>query len=383
MIDTDTFLLAEIRRLNRNLLGLGLGVLAAGVLCGAYFQHEWLGPIQGPRPVTIEAFAGPVPRAVEAGPWFRLEATGAIPCELEEWHQSSGRNAQKQLVAVFRFVPVAGKTVAVRLDPDTESDAYLGRIVPASAGLADQLSASAQKAGLPGLEPFLFDATSEAQPQPLFALPGAILVALGFWLSARAFLRHLRPVTHPLLRPLLKPSQSPNDDWQAVSAELGAGWSMPATAGHRRPLRLRLSRDWFYHGGVLTAHLRPLANLVWAYGNDTEHRVNGVPTGTIHKLKLHFVDGSAHEFEMGQTSPRLFAWLGRLVPRKLRRPGPEARDTLFAALREAAPWALYGYSLQLAQDWGNWTARQAILAEVARRRASPPARTGATSPTAR
>lgn len=383
MIDTDTYLIAEIRRLNRNLLVLGLSVLTAGILCGTYFQHEWLGPIQGPQPLTSEAFEGPVARAVQAGPWFRMEAAGAMPCELEEWKRSSRRNAQEQLVAIFRFVPVADKTVAVRLDPNTDSAAYLGRVVPPSTDLANRLSASAQRAGLPPLEPFLFDATSEAQPHPLFALPGGILIALGFWLSARALRRSLRPATHPLLRPLINATKSPDDDWQAVSAELGAGWSMPATAGHRRPLRLRVSRNWFYHGGVMTAHLRPLANLVWIFGNDTEQRVNGVPTGTIHKLKLHFIDGSAHEFEMGQTSPRLFAWLERLIPRKLRRPGPEARNTLFAALREAAPWAIYGYSLQLAQDWGQSTSRQALLSEVARRRASLKEQSGAASQTAR
>lgn len=172
---------------------------------------------------------------------------------------------------------------------------------------------------------------------------GGILVGLGMEAGSAALawymLRGIRERAAPggdALSEQLKPYGDP----RALAGELDADFAGQSL----RPKRLYLGKRWLVYSSGEPI-VRRVDDLVWAYVEAVKVRLNGViPLGTNYQLAVWERCGRGAALELKKA---------------------EAEGAL-AALSEAAPWMLVGFTEAVKESWNS--DREDLLAFVAERR---------------
>ncbi len=89
-------------------------------------------------------------------------------------------------------------------------------------------------------------------------------------------------------------------------------------------------RFWWIH----------FTEIVWVYPKQTKNSVNLIPTGTTHGAVIYLTDGRKIELEFNNNDLLFFSPTGRR----------EATDFIMA-LKKIAPFAVYGYSIEMQWKW--------------------------------
>ena len=375
------FFAAELRRLCRNLILLGIVLFAAGLAWGAFSHRAVLDRVSGSTPLSEAALNNGPTGVEEMGPLWRVDAVKAVDSGVVARERREGEPpAASKRTAEFRFVPVGNQVLSVRVLPGANLPLYEGRLVKMPAGLEEHLVRSAHRLDLGTLSPFLLDATPHARLNPLLLLPSLVLFALGVFCVARGFYRAQHPQSHPLFKTLgnaplevaLPGVEKALDEGWSLRTPLqigggsGSGWTLEGR--FKQKSQLRIGQGWFYYANVFQGFLFPLKDLIWAYGHNVSHRVNGVPTGTSHHLKLHFRSGKVLTIPTGHTPPKLLAGALRGTGLGSTITGEGGRDEILAAMHEYAPWAIFGFSDSAANDWKRGASRGEMVAAVDHRR---------------
>ncbi len=375
------FFATELRRLCRNLILLGIVLLVAGLAWGGFFHRAVLDRVSGSTPLN-EAALNIGPTGVEAmGPLWRADAANAVDSGVVARERRKGEPpAASKRTAEFRFLPVGNQILSVRVLPGANLPFYEGRLVKMPKALGEHLVRSAHRLDLGTLSPFLLDATPHARLNPLLLLPSLVLFALGGYFIARGFYRAQHPQSHPLFKAIGNAplevavpdvEKALDEGWSLrtplqIGGGSGPGWTLE---GRRfKKSHLKIGRGWFYYANVFQGFLLPSNDLIWAYGHNVSHRVNGVPTGTSHHLKLHFRSGKVLTIPTGDTPPKLLAGALRGIGLGSAITGEGGRDEILAAMHEYAPWAIFGFSDSTEKDWKRTASRGELVAAVDRRR---------------
>ncbi|MCA9906694.1 MAG: hypothetical protein KC547_22720, partial [Anaerolineae bacterium] len=216
---------------------------------------------------------------------------------------------------------------------------FTGQLVPISADVNREILEGmyADEPALRGMfASFMLD--TEDKRIEIFAGLAALTVSgvISILLLGRTLNRMADPTRHPIMRALAR-----YGDPESIAREIDTEMTLSRTPVGKYS---SLSQRWFaYHrGGAF--HAARLQDIAWAYKQVTQHRTYGIPTAKTYMA--HVADVYGHQFSI--------------------QAGQKEVDALLKAIAERAPWALHGYSDNLAQAWRK--DRQQVLGTVAERR---------------
>ena len=246
---------------------------------------------------------------------------------VEESREESG--AYRALVFGTRFL-------VVRTVTSTESPVAEGKLVPWPSELEDQLFDTKEMRALrSNFYPFYLDSDSFRRPGFVVIAIGVVFLLLFAWKALPAW-RSLRdPERDPLAQRIAKwgdpvaVAVEAEREWENALVKAKAGW--------------RLGNKYLMQSRFFTFDLLRFQDLLWAYKKITRHSVNFIPTGKTYQAILNCYGGTATI------------------------PGKEKKvHELLEFAQQRAPWAILGFSNELAATWNKH--RQDFVNGVERRR---------------
>jgi hypothetical protein len=160
----------------------------------------------------------------------------------------------------------------------------------------------------------------------MYLPPLLIILAVGFlplylWNCLKGILRFTRFQTSPAWRQLAS-YDSPDSLALKLDRELQAGASQFGW-------KMLLTRSWLIRRRLFSIWLCPLRNLVWVYQAETINKTNASYSGSDYSAVIFCRDGQS--------------MIASLPPSEL--------AALWTALIARAPWAIFGYSKEVAAQW--------------------------------
>ena len=328
------FVGAQVRRANLRLLLANLALLAAAVLllAGSWPQMQaWL---NGPTTVPVEQVAalGGVGRPVPA--LLAFDVPEVLSTGYQQVETENGR--QTGVTADYGAVWAGKRLLLIKSKPGQAGTHVVGELKSAPDDVVTGLRAQLPEDQRDVVMPLMIDQTTYRSTRGtvlfLFVVCAAIAVAnLVRWSRrTREFGSH--PIVTRAGGEALLQSQGLQLDQEMASFAQRYG---PA----------RLTPNWIAVPTRFTTHLARLEDVVWVHRQVTQHRVwYVVPAGKSHAVALYTRGG--HAFT---------------VPCK-----EKQADELTRVVTERAPWAVSGYSDELANLWRK--DRASFVGEVERRR---------------
>jgi hypothetical protein len=148
---------------------------------------------------------------------------------------------------------------------------------------------------------------------------GAIL-ALAGWNINKAIQRAKKIELAPVWRNLVAYGQPPQ-----LSAEI----EQDLLASRAKHGKLTITSRWLIKRNMFGTWTSPVVDVAWVYKTVTRHRTNGIPTGKSYSAVI--------------SGRRQQSVTMNLSQKKV--------DALMAELLQRAPWAVFGYSAELAALW--------------------------------
>jgi uncharacterized protein DUF6709 len=273
--------------------------------------------------------------------FVRVAGERAIDTDIREYttHTTAGVETSREVTASY-YALVLGDRFLIAKTGGTAPRVAEGSLEPLPAELAAELFDSKE---MQAIRPRFYSFYVNNEP---FRLPGYITIAmalvLGFLLLrfAGPAWRHFRePTTHPLA----KRAASWGADPLGVAVEAERDFDAPRFKGGHG---WRVGNKYLVRSTFFTFDLLRLTDLLWAYKKVTKHSVNFIPTGKTYDAILVCYGGSA------------------TIKAKEKRV-----EEMIAFTAQRAPWAVIGYSADVAKMF-NKDLRAFTAAVEARRQAA-------------
>ena len=300
-------------------------VLVGGLLL-ATSDHRYLANfLRGPYPMVQADLDSIADVALTPRYFARVKGERAIDTGIRQYtvHTQNGVETDRSESGAYRALVLGNRFLIVRDAGLTKSDLAEGKLVPRDPGLDAQLFDSKDMVSIKAhFYPFYLDSGSFRRPGYVVIIIAILFLALFAWQVIPAWRALRDPETHPLAARIAK--------WGdpigiAVAAEREFDNPMLAAGGGWRLGDTYLIRSRFFSFDVLR-----LQDVIWGYKKVTKHSVNFIPTGKTYQAMLHCYGGNA------------------AVPAK------EARvNEVLQFAQQRAPWAVFGYSDQLAKIWSK------------------------------
>jgi hypothetical protein len=171
---------------------------------------------------------------------------------------------------------------------------------------------------------------------PIVILAGVVLLPLYLWNCLKGILRCIRIQTSPAWRQL---SSCRDRDLDSSAVQLDWELQAGATKFGRTVL---LTRSWFIRRTLFSIWLCPLRNLVWVYKAETRNKTNAYYWGSDYSLVIFGRDNHSTETSLP----------------------PSELDALWSALIARAPWAIFGFSKDVAAQWRQDTSKFIAAADA-------------------
>jgi hypothetical protein len=334
---TNSFVHTIIRRSNRNLLILCItgAVLLAGLAAinARYLYNFFFGPFPIDRQTLLAT--------TEAGAlqqyWVRVQGDDVADTGFQQVlrNKDTGRET---VSAAYMALLLDRHLLLVKAQDDASVTAYTGYLEPLPSDVRSRIIAAAEQTA-PSLRgaflPYQLNTAS-------FRDGGYVALGLGIPLFcvfvlgiARAIRRNSDPSKHPIMRALGR-FGPPDQVAAAIDAEL--------LADHTKVDRLHLTQNWLVQATSASLTATRIDDVVWAYKQVTQRRVNGVPAGKTYAAQIW----DRHGIRMSIMGRETYV-----------------NQAIEAAARRA-PWMLAGYSTELEKAWKS--NRNAVLATVEQRR---------------
>jgi hypothetical protein len=322
----------SLRRVVAWALALG-GVTLFGATQLRYARNFLLGPYVL-APADLDAI-----REVSQAPRYfaRVSGSKALETGVQQItvHKRNGVETSRNISAAY-YALVVGDKLLVCKSRSGARTTFEGTLAPMSAELTQHLlNVPELRANRAHLYPFYLDDES-------FRIPGYVAIAVGLVFVVLLLVKGL-----PAWRHFQDPASHP------VVARVN-GWGDPvgvAVAAEResRQPRFKGGSGWavtdqfLVRSSFFAFDLLRLADLLWAYKKVTKHSVNFIPTGKTYEAVLVCYGGAATMQIKEKTV-----------------------DAILAFAAERAPWALFGFSNELATLFNKKT--QEFCAAVEQRK---------------
>jgi hypothetical protein len=326
-----------IRRSNRNLLILSAtcAVLLVGLaaLNARYLYNFFAGPLSIDRRTLL---ATDDPGALQRY-WVTITGDDLADTGFQRVSRNT-RTGDERVTASYMALLLDRRVLLVKAQDDQSVTTFTGSLEPLPSDVASQIIAAAEREA-PALRgaflPYMLNTDS-------FRSGGFVALGLGIPLFglclfglARAIRRGNNPSAHPIMRALAR-FGSPEEVATQLDAEL--------LAQHWQAGGLHLTPNWLVQASGSRLAATRIEDVVWAYKQVTQRRVNGVPAGKNYAAQIWDRHGVRITVTGGEVA---------------------VNQALEAACRRA-PWLLAGFSPDLEKTWKS--NRAAMIAAVDQRR---------------
>jgi len=250
-------------------------------------------------------------------------------------HTQSGVETSREESGAYKALVFGNRYLVVRTAGD-DSSAAEGKLVPLTADLEEQLLDTKEMRALRSqFYPFYLDSDSFRRPGYVVIGVGIVFLLLFLWQALPAWRAWRDPERHPLAQRIAKWGDpmgvglAAEHEFDNPLLKAKAGW--------------RLGNTYLIRSTFFTVNLLRLQDVLWGYKKVTKHSVNFIPTGKTYEAIVACYGGTATI------------------------PGKEKKvHELLAFVQQRAPWAMYGWSAELAAAFNK--NRQEFARSVEQRR---------------
>ncbi len=338
----DDFISRQIRRTNRNLFLLGIGILAClGLLLAAGWRDTYnfiFGPFGVPSSELVSIAHPDLPKRY----FLKVEGEKSFPTGMREVDASNHDKIRAEVIALV----VNKRLLLVKTPADNQQLQFTGTLAAVPAELDngvvhqwDEKHPDLKGAFLP----FMLDATGFRKGDNLLvAAAGAGFGVLGLILVGIPLRRQLQPEGHPLLAQLAK-----YGGLQDVRMRIDS--EVRSEGGGEKFGAMQITTNWLIHAAAYKTNVMATRDVVWAYPKVTKHYHNGIPTGKSYSAIIRDSKGQSVEISGKKDS----------VPK------------LLESLQRRMPWVLVGFSKELEALWLKEKPKFFQLIEQRRAKLSP------------
>jgi hypothetical protein len=335
---TTSFIYPIIRRSNRNQLILCAIIIALLIGLAAfnarYLYNFFAGPLRIDRQTLLDTSdPGTLQRY-----WVTVEGDDVADTGFTQVRRST-RTGSETTTASYMALLLDQRVLLVKDYTNASATTFTGYIEPLSAEARTDIIADLER-DAPQLEgaflPYMLN-TSNFRSGGYLALGlGIPLFGVCVFGMIRAITRSRNPLKHPIMRALGR-FGSPAEIASQLDAEL--------LTDHPKVDQLHLTPNWLVQASSSSLTATRIEDIVWAYKQVTQRRVNGVPAGKSYAAQIWDRHGVCIAVAGSE------AFVNQAIESAARR----------------APWMLAGYNTDLEKAWKS--NRAAVLATVDQRRA--------------
>ncbi len=333
----DSWIVKRIRATSLRCVIVWSLALVAGVLLATSDRRYIANFLRGPYPlakVDLDSI-----RDVTLTPRYYARVAGdrVIDTGIRQYtiHTQSGVETSREESGAYNAFAIGNRFLVVRTIGN-ESRIAEGKLVPWPDDLESQLFDSKEMRSLrSSFYPFYRDSDSFRRPGWVVIGVGVLFLVLFTWQALPAWRAWRDPERHPVAQRIAQWGD-PTSVALAVEQEFGHpllqakhGW--------------RLGNKYFMRSTFFTFNVLRFQDVLWGYKKVTKHSVNFIPTGKTYEAIVACYGGTA------------------TIPGKERKV-----HELLAFVQERAPWAMYGYSSELASLFAKQ--RQLFARSVEQRR---------------
>ena len=333
----ENYLVARIRAVSRRRLIAWASVLCVVALAAAANARYFRNVAHGPRQVAENELSRIADPEREPDYYVRVTGTRAVDTGMQHVTVSkqNGREVSRKVDASFVGLRVGDKYLLVKRAEANDTVVAEGALVPMPSDVSSHLFAGKDAKLRDVFYPFMLDTLSIGGPNAGGYIIGGIAALLAVILGGAAWLRLRNPESHPLMA-RVRGWGDPMSMAAEIEQESRAGTLF-------RSDKRSFTANFLIRDGFFSFDVRRLADLLWGYKKVTKHSVNFIPTGKSYETVLQFPDGAV----------------------TLRDTEAHVNGAL-AHLAQAVPWAVIGYSDQLAATFRK--DRAGFAAAIAERR---------------
>jgi len=333
----DSWIVKRIRATSLRRVIVWTLVLVVGVLV-ATSDHRYIANfLRGPYPLAradLDAI-----RDVTTTPRYYARVAGerVIDTRIRQYtiHTQSGVETSREESGAYNALVFGDRYLVVRT-AGGESPAAEGKLLPLTADLEDQLFDTKEMRELRSqFYSFYLDSDSFRRPGYVVIAVGIVFLLLFAWQALPAWRAWRDPERHPLAHRIAKWGDpmgvglAAEHEFDNALLKAKAGW--------------RLGNKYLIRSTFFTVNLLRFQDVLWGYKKVTKHSVNFIPTGKTYEAIVACNGGTATI------------------------PGKEKKvHELLAFVQQRAPWAMYGWSAQLAAGFNK--NRQEFARTVEQRR---------------
>ena len=310
------------------------GLLLAGTLVGwTIFLPYWISFFRGPVEATTEELLGTGSSPVSAEKYLSVHGDKTFDTGMTQitTHTTNGVETSRETSAYYYLLRINDAPLLVkgkRIDTAAQ-----GRLVPIPDDLKSDLFSGSSGRLQSALMPRMLDASENFRENGYWAIGCSIgAVGLAALFARRALQRIGEPGTHPAVQ-WMHTMPDPAAAAADVEREL-------AHAVRYKKASNTLTQNYVVRRFFFSFRVYALDDLLWCYKQIIQRRVNFIPAGKSHVLKMIFRTGSLDMEAAGGDV-----------------------DNLVGSIATARPWALYGYSPELAKLAADKTALTAVVNE--------------------
>jgi hypothetical protein len=341
----DDFISRQIRRTNRNLLLLGVAMLAIiGAIVGATWRDVY-NFVYGPFPIENSELAGIVNPDQPKHYFLKVRGEDLFSTGMQEVDAGNHQKVRAEIVALA----VGNRLLLVKAPVGKHKLLYTGTLEAVPAQVQNGILSSEKKdpaAMKAPVLPFMLDATGfrtfHDSDNWLAASGGILIGGIGLFLAALAVCRTMQPDSHPLLAKLARYG-SLQDVRMRIDSE------MRSEGGGEQFGAMRITSNWLIQAAAYKTDVMASRDIIWAYPKVTKHYHSGIPTGTTHSAILRDSKGQSVEVSGKKES----------VPK------------LLESVQRRMPWVLLGFNKELEALWLKEKPKFLQLIEQRRAKLSP------------
>jgi hypothetical protein len=248
----------------------------------------------------------------------------------------NGVETDREVSSAYHALVFGGRFLVVRTAGE-EAPVAEGKLAPWPPELDQQLFDTKEMRALrANFYPFFLDSDSFRRPGYIVIAIGVVFVLLFAWKALPAWRALRDPQRDPLFKRVaawgdpMATALAAEHEWENPMLKAKAGW--------------RLGNKYLMHARFFTFDLLRFDDVLWGYKKITKHSVNFIPTGKTYEAIVNCYGGTATI------------------------PGNEKRvHELLEFTQQRAPWAIYGFTDELAATFNKQQQEFANGVEARRR----------------
>ena len=331
------------RRSNRNLFILSLSglvlVVVLAVLNVRYFYNFFLGPFDVSPDELISAPSASTPQNY----WVNVSGTELLNTGIQ--YVTTQDSGSETVNASYYALVLGERLLLVKLEGNLVADT----LDPNLTGWLAEISGEEQTEILQSISEEVPELADVFLPYKLNTgnfrlggiigmLAGTVVVGLSLWGLLLVMRRSNDPASHPVLKALAR--FGPLDFVTSrIEAEMAGE--------HQKIGKLNLTHSWVVYEDKTNLKATRLEDVTWIYKHITTQRYYGIPVSKTYTTMVYDRYGAQLKLVGGRKE--------------------QSTDEMLRAIAGRAPWAVMGFSNELAQTWQK--DREEFLAAVERRKA--------------